>query len=95
MPYLQYGLGESFQPSLEGFVVSLFNAGEICRVLEVPLAHQELQSELHPQVLPTRDGVRWESIPLSSCFARDGGIEQTALDGIRVAISAGPRGVNP
>ena len=95
MPYLHCGLGESLQPGLEGLVVPLFNLGELSWILEVPLAPQELRSELRPQILPTRDGVDWESVPPPTCFAREDNIEQTALNGIRVAISAGPRGVNP
>ena len=95
MPYLHCGLGESFQPGLKGLVVSLFYAREICGVLEMPPASQELRCELHPQVLPTCEGVGWESVPPPEYFAREGSIEKTTLNGIRIAISACPRGVSP
>ena len=94
MPNLHRGLGKSLHPGLEGLIIPLFHTDEVRRVLEVPLTPQELRSELHPQILPTCDGVGWKSVPPPACFAREGGIEQTALNGIRVAISTGPRGVN-
>ena len=54
-PYLHYGLSESFQPGLEGLVVSVFNAGEVRRILEVSPTPQVLRSELRPLIVPTRD----------------------------------------
>ena len=35
------------------------------------------------------------SIPPSAGFAREGGVKQPALDGLIIAISARPRGVDP
>ena len=59
MPYLHRGLSESFQPSLEGFSISILNSGEVSRILKVSPTLQELRGKPRSQILPTRDGVGW------------------------------------